>query len=560
MMAVASARADIASTSYVNTQVQSVNTALTTHTGNSNIHVTAADKAAWSAKQDANLVTSSDTMLDDDQKVGWETHYPSVAAVDVMITHANDLLGGDLSDATTDISALQGDVSSLDSRLDTAEGTISQHTNQLSTLNSEKQAKSDSTVSGTKGTDFHYLTAGTGVGANLVALDTQVKTNADAIATKAAASDLTALTTRVGTAEGAINTLNGSGAGSVANSIATALTAYSTTAQMNTALADKADKATTYTKTEADAAFDAKNAASTVESTLNAKIGTVPSGKTVVGMISEAQTAATYDDTALKARVKTIEDSDAYNSGITSTLVGKISSNETAIGTINNSNVMKSGIDSTKVAQIATNASNISGLQTSKQDKITSTAMLDADLVDDSTSTNKFVTSGEKSTWSGKQDAINDLADIRSGAAAGATALQQSDVAQTYSANGTAPVSGAAVASAISGAAGNYDAAGAAASAVAALDKTAAAVKGSQTGNVVTGVSEENGLISATFGNAITSVTKSGEGNILSDISTSDNAVTVTVSGTAIPKPSGTCTDCVLHFNGTAYAWEEVGR
>ena len=44
----------------------------------------------------------------------------------------------------------------------------------------------------------------------------------------------------------------------------------------------------------------------------------------------------------------------------------------------------------------------VSGLQT----EITSSNMLDADLVDDSTSTNKFVTSNEKSTWSGKQDAL----------------------------------------------------------------------------------------------------------------------------------------------------------
>ena len=59
---------------------------------------------------------------------------------------------------------------------------------------------------------------------------------------------------------------------------------------------------------------------------------------------------------------------------------------------------------------------------------------------------------------------------------------------------------------------------------------------------------------------AVQSVTKSGTGNILTDITTTDNAVTVTVSGTAIPQPSGQCTDCVLHYNGTAYSWEEITR
>ena len=40
------------------------------------------------------------------------------------------------------------------------------------------------------------------------------------------------------------------------------------------------------------------------------------------------------------------------------------------------------------------------------QSEITANNMLDADLVDDSTSTNKFVTSSDKTTWNGKQDAL----------------------------------------------------------------------------------------------------------------------------------------------------------
>ena len=63
----------------------------------------------------------------------------------------------------------------------------------------------------------------------------------------------------------------------------------------------------------------------------------------------------------------------------------------------------------------------IAGLQT----EITSVNMLDADLVDDTNSTHKFVTAHEKTTWNNKQDAITDLSDIRSGASAGATAYQK---------------------------------------------------------------------------------------------------------------------------------------
>lgn len=61
-----------------------------------------------------------------------------------------------------------------------------------------------------------------------------------------------------------------------------------------------------------DAAIQAAQAAADKAqgdvNTLAGKVGTVPADKTVVQMISDAQTAATYDDTALKARVKAVED------------------------------------------------------------------------------------------------------------------------------------------------------------------------------------------------------------------------------------------------------------
>lgn len=66
----------------------------------------------------------------------------------------------------------------------------------------------------------------------------------------------------------------------------------------------------------------------------------------------------------------------------------------------------------------------IAGLQT----EITSTNKLSADLIADGT-TNKVVTATEKTTWNGKQNAIADLDTIRSGASAGATAVQPGDLA-----------------------------------------------------------------------------------------------------------------------------------
>ena len=64
----------------------------------------------------------------------------------------------------------------------------------------------------------------------------------------------------------------------------------------------------------------------------------------------------------------------------------------------------------------------VAGLQT----EITEQNKLSADLVDDTNSSHKFATAQEKTTWNGKQDAISDLDAIRSGASAGATALQPS--------------------------------------------------------------------------------------------------------------------------------------
>lgn len=74
--------------------------------------------------------------------------------------------------------------------------------------------------------------------------------------------------------------------------------------------ADGKDAAITAAKNAADAAQADVDA-------LEAKVGTVADGKTVVQMISDAQDAATYDDTALAARVTTAEsDIDALESKV----------------------------------------------------------------------------------------------------------------------------------------------------------------------------------------------------------------------------------------------------
>lgn len=82
-----------------------------------------------------------------------------------------------------------------------------------------------------------------------------------------------------------------------------------------------------YANAKDDAIAAAKKAGTDAQAsvnTLSAKIGTVAEGKTVVQMISDAQTAATYDDSTVKADIKTNKESIAT----LNTLVG-----DTAVAT-----------------------------------------------------------------------------------------------------------------------------------------------------------------------------------------------------------------------------------
>ena len=65
---------------------------------------------------------------------------------------------------------------------------------------------------------------------------------------------------------------------------------------------------------------------------------------------------------------------------------------------------------------------SVADLVVGLQSEITTTNKLASDLVDDTNQAHKFVSTSEKSTWNGKQDAISDLATIRSNASAGAGA------------------------------------------------------------------------------------------------------------------------------------------
>jgi len=257
MLVASTAHAEIASKAYVDDLIDPVATQITTHAADTNVHVTAVEKAAWDAKQDAlgytpenhaNMVTSTSTY---NTYLTNADAYPNMPVVNQMIANSNITTNAAIArkidsqvaaDANTVmvrdsggnyVKGLGNAVSvANDGTITVNEATKATQDGSGNTITTTYQTKSESNVT----TAGDYISTGTNVAANLGALDTAVAANADAI--------------------------------------------------------DDIDD----------------------------KIGTVTAGKTVVEMISDAQTAATYDDTALAARVGANEDAiDVLNGDATTT-------------------------------------------------------------------------------------------------------------------------------------------------------------------------------------------------------------------------------------------------
>ena len=108
-------------------------------------------------------------------------------------------------------------------------------------------------------------------------------------------------------------------------------------------------------KTEVDTAVaEAKKAgtdAQTAVNNLSAKVGTVAEGKTIVQMIADAQTAATYNDADLKGRVKAIED-DYLKAADKTALEGKITTEKNRLDAfLNAAEVGDAAVDTLKEIQ-----------------------------------------------------------------------------------------------------------------------------------------------------------------------------------------------------------------
>ena len=379
--------------------------------------------------------------------------------------------------------------------------------------------------------------------------------------------------------------------------------------------------AETNARTSADTALGTRidnevTARTSGDNAINTKIGTVPTGKTVVGMIEEAKEAATYDDTTVKADIKknadaitTINSSAVMTSGATKAKIDAIATNTDDIATIK--------------TQQTNQDSKISALETGKQDKLGYTAENAANRTITISAADKASDSlypSEKAVataLAGKQ-AVGDYATNPTVNAVKATAEAASNQANTNKTNITnlqtevtnlksgtnLPIATAEKLGAIKSG-GNISVN--ATTGVVTVNQAAnaatadSATKATQdaSGNVITTTYatkvENNAKMATSAYNTATTVAADGTyvkktNTVAANLTALDtgakaakdaadgaqttantaktNAATAqakadsayTLANAAIPKPSGSCKDCVLKFNGTTFSWEEIGR
>lgn len=326
--------------------------------------ITAEDIEKWNAKQDAgNFVDQSayDTKMKALEKADSD-NTTAIAAVkktaDAAVIANKDITAGTATKVTYDakglvtkgenlavsdiptlgVSKIDGLQDALDSKQNnlTFDGEYNSGTNKVATVSTVNTAVDNlrHTLGGEDGqTDVDTKDSETIHGAKIYADEVGKKAKAyadglvgdtSAIGKKVAALedkvDVNSVSGAIATAKSEAITTAGTNADTKVATAKTAILGEGHTGTVKEAYELAASKATMAqveakgyaVKTEVDTAIaDAKKAGTDAQTSVNAlsdKVGTVPADKTIVQMIADAQKAATYDDSTVKASIKTNTD------------------------------------------------------------------------------------------------------------------------------------------------------------------------------------------------------------------------------------------------------------
>ena len=284
-----------------------------------------------------------------------------------------------------------------------------------------------------------------------------------------------------------------------------------------------------------------KTAFETADSAINDKIGEVAEGKTVVQMIADAQSSATYDDAELRGLIGDNADAisamdAAYKTADTQVLTdakdytdalanGAVKSNTDAIAAINDVN---NGI----LKQAQTYADQ------AEADAITAAEAKVTELANGAVKTNTDAIAALNDTYVSESEmtsfkATNSeaIADAKKAGTDAATALE------TYKTSNNAAVA---------------DAQSAAEAAQAAADAAQSAADAAQAD------------ATQALADAAAAQSAAEAAQTQADKGVADAAVAQATANAAIPKPQGQCSNptnkCVLTFNNSAYTWEVIER